>query len=403
VMDALLTAAARDLAAGDVLAALGRIALRTDPPALALRGIAMAQLGDLDRARVLLRQAQAAFGRNEAVARARCVVADAEIGLALRELGGASAPLLAAARRLESAHDTGNALQAWLIVARRALLLGRGAEAADALTRLQAYSPPPPLAAMAALTRATLAARALQIPAAWEALDQATRAAQQSGIPALQAEVAQACAALRQPAARCAGQALDLQQVRALLEGPHCVVDGCRRGVWRGGQWRSLARRPLLFALLHALGMAWPAAASRDALIASVFRTHHGDDSHRARLRVEIGRLRRQLPEGTSVASQGDGYRLQVSEESAVTVLDPPFDHAPDVVAALLADGAGWSSSALALALGISQRGVQRALASLQAQGRVHASGQGRSQRWWASPLTGFTTILLLPGLLPDD
>lgn len=402
-MDALLTAAARDLAAGDVLAALGRVALRPDPPALALRGIAMAQLGDLTRARVLLRQAHAAFGRNEAVARARCVVADAEIGLALRELGATSVALLAAARRLERAHDTGNALQAWLIVARRALLLGRGAEASDALSRLQAHTLPPPLEAMAALTRATLAARALQISVASEALGDATRAARQSGIPALQAEVARACAALRQPAARHAGLALDLQQVRALLDGPHCVVDGCRRGVWRGGQWRSLARRPLLFALLRALGAAWPAVAARDALIASVFRTRHGDDSHRARLRVEIGRLRRQLPDGVSLTSHADGYRLELSAESAVIVLEPPFDDDPDVVAALLADGAGWSSSALALALGISQRGVQRALAGLQAQGRVRASGQGRAQRWRAAPLTGFTTMLLLPGLLPDD
>jgi hypothetical protein len=50
-MDSLITAAARALAAGDPLGALKRVALREDAPALALRGIAMAQLGDLARAR----------------------------------------------------------------------------------------------------------------------------------------------------------------------------------------------------------------------------------------------------------------------------------------------------------------------------------------------------------------
>ena len=402
-MDALLTAAARNLAAGDVLAALGKVSLRSDPPALALRGIAMAQLGELARARVLLRQAHAAFARTEGVARARCVVADAEIGLALRELSGSSAALLAAARRLEAAQDSANALQAWLILARRALLLGRGADATGALDGVRGPPLPPGLAAMAALTRTTLAARALQIPLAEQALQEATQAAQQSGIAALQEEVSQASAELRKPAARCAGKALDLQQVRVLLDGPHCVVDGCRRGVWNAGRWQSLARRPLLFTLLCALGTAWPEDLSRDALIASVFRTRHGDDTHRVRLRVEIGRLRKLLPEGVTVASTREGYRLEVGEGRRVSVLDPPFDDASATVAALLSDGAGWSSSALALALGISQRGVQRALADLQAQGRVRPSGQGRTQRWRAMPLTGFTTILLLPRLLPGD
>lgn len=402
-MDALLTAAARNLAAGDVLAALGKVSLRSDPPALALRGIAMAQLGELARARVLLRQAHRAFGRNEGVARARCVIADAEIGLALRELGGSSTALLAAARRLDAAHDSANALQAWLIRARRALLLGRGADATAALDHVQGQPMPPALAAMAALTRATLAARALQIPAAEQGLREATLAAQQSGIAALQEEVSQASAELRKPAARYAGRALDLQQVRALLDGPYCVVDGCRRGVWHAGRWQSLARRPLLFTLLRALAAAWPEAASRDALVASVFRTRHGDDTHRVRLRVEIGRLRKLLPEGATVASAGAGYRLDVDDGLGVAVLDPPFDDATAAVAALLADGAAWSSSALALALGISQRGAQRALADLQAQGQVRATGRGRTQRWRAMPLTGFTTILLLPRLLPGD
>jgi hypothetical protein len=67
-MDSLITAAAQALTAGDPLGALNRVALRDDAPALALRGIAMAQLGDLPRAKQLLRNAARAFGPRAAVA-----------------------------------------------------------------------------------------------------------------------------------------------------------------------------------------------------------------------------------------------------------------------------------------------------------------------------------------------
>ncbi len=402
-MDALLTAAARNLADGDVLSALGKVALRADPPALALRGIAMAQLGELNRARILLRQARAGFGRSEAVARARCVVAEAEIALALRELGGTTLALKAAARRLQAGHDTPNALQAWLIVARRALLLGRREEALEALASLQGQPLPPALAAMRALTIAALAARALQIDHAAAALEEATAAARQAGIAALLAEVSDAQHQLAQPAARCAGQALGLAQARRLLDGTGYVVDGCRHALWHRGQSYPMARRPLLFALLCQLGRAWPEAVPRERLIAEVFRTRHGDDTHRVRLRVEMGRLRAQLPTGLVVIATATGYALQAAEGVAVVVLDPPLEGAAGAVAALLADGAAWSSSALALALDSHQRGVQRALAALQDEGRAYPVGQGRAQRWRATPLTGFTTILLLPRLLPGD
>ncbi|HEU5194094.1 MAG TPA: helix-turn-helix domain-containing protein, partial [Methylomirabilota bacterium] len=86
-MDTLIAAAAHALAAGDPLGALKRIALRDDAPALALRGIAMAQLGDFVRAKRLLRRAARTFPPSEAVARARCVVAEAEIALVSRDLG----------------------------------------------------------------------------------------------------------------------------------------------------------------------------------------------------------------------------------------------------------------------------------------------------------------------------
>lgn len=406
-MDALITAAARALAAGDVLGALGKVALRSDPSALALRGIAMARLGELTRARALLRQAQRGFGQEDGVARSRCVVAEAEVALALRDLAGSTAALQTAAQYLEDHHDPANALQAWLVVARHAVLLGRAKVAQEALARLRGAALPPALAAMAGLTQAALALRSLQVEAAYAALQAAAVAAGHSGIPALQAEVAQACAELTRPAARLhmssGEQMLDLRQVAAVLVGPGCVVDGCRHGVWKDGQWRALARRPLLFAVLSVLAQAWPGDVSREALIADAFRTAHGDDSHRARLRVDIGRLRTLLRGWLVFEATPRGYRVRPADDGALAVLLPPVAGDVAAVAALLADGAAWSSSALALALGTGQRSVQRALSDLLQAGRVHPHGQGRAQRWRALPLSGFTTALLLPPLLPGD
>lgn len=406
-MDSLLAAAARALAAGDVLTALGHVALRGDPPALALRGVAMAQLGELERARELLRLAQRGFGRSEVTARARCVVAEAEVALAQRDLAGATTPLLHAAQALQARGDLHNALQAWSILARRGLLLGQRQEAANALAHLQGHALVPALAAMAALTDAALAACALQVPQAQQALQRATDAARASGIAALQAEVAQACRQLAQPAARRRGQGLDLPLdlagVQRLLESPACVIDGCRRGVWRGGRWHSLARRPLLFTLLQALGQAWPGDADRDALIAVVFRTRYGDHTHRARLRVDIGRLRRALQGMLEIEATEAGYRLRAPADTVVAVLAPPHDGEPAALEALLGDGAAWSTSSLALAVGASQRTVQRELVALEGAGRVRCHGRGRAQRWLGAPLVGFTTILLLPASLPGD
>ncbi|WP_312325380.1 helix-turn-helix domain-containing protein [Stenotrophomonas sp.] len=406
-MDSLLTAAARALAAGDVLTALGHVSLRGDPPALALRGVAMAQLGELERARELLRQAQRGFGRDEVLARARCVVAEAEVALALRDLAGSSTPLLAAALALQTRGDPHNAQQAWLILARRALLLGRPQEALTALAQVRARAQAPALAAMAALTEAALAACALQVPQAEAALLLAADAAQASGIAALQAEVAHASGQLAQPAARRLGEGaatpLDLAAVQRLLASPACVIDGCRRGVWQSGQWRSLARRPLLFALLRALGQAWPGDVDRDQVIAEVFRTHAGDHTHRARLRVDIGRVRAAVQGLLEIEATDTGYRLRAPAGIDVAVLVPPRDGEPAALEALLADGAAWSTAALALAVGASQRTVQRELAALEAEGAVRSHGRGRAQRWLGTPLAGFTTILLLPASLPGD
>ena len=252
-MDSLIAASARALAAGDVLVALKHVALRDDPPALALRGIAMAQLGELARARDLLRRARRGFGTHEVLARGRCAVAEAEVSLAMRELGGSSRPLQATAMLLDARGDQANAMQAWLILARRLLLLGKLQDAAVALARLDGRQMPPALAAMTGLTSAALALRTLQVTEARVALKHAREEAGNAGIPALQAEVEDACIRLDQPAARCVGAATDhalrIDQAQALLESGALIVDACRRGVRVGQSWQSLARRPWCLAL----------------------------------------------------------------------------------------------------------------------------------------------------------
>jgi hypothetical protein len=406
-MDSLIAASARALAEGNVLVALKHVALRDDPSALALRGIAMAQLGDLARARELLRRARGGFDAHEVLARARCGLAEAEVALAMRELGGSTRPLLAIGMLLEARGDHANALQAWLILARRLLLLGKLQDAADALARLDGRPMPAALAAMAGLTAAALALRQLQVTTAREALERARVAAGAAGIPPLQAEVEDACAKLDQPAARCVSAGMDqplrIDQVLVVLQSDALIVDACRRGIRGGERWQSLARRPVLFALARALAEAWPAAVERDALIRQVFGMRHCDETLRARLRVEIGRLRALIAAEARIEATADGFGLLPRMATKVIVLAPPIEGEQAALAALLADGAGWSTSALALALGTSQRSVQRALVELETAGRVRSSGRGRAQRWRSMPLTGFTTILLLPAALPID
>jgi len=406
-MDSLIVAAARALAAGDMLGALKRVALRDDPPALALRGIAMAQLGEHPRARELLRRAARGFGTHEELARARCVVAEAEVALAMRDLGGSPRALAAASATLEARADRANALQARLIEVRRLLLLGRLDEAAAALARLDARGLPPSLAAVAELAAAELALRSLRTGAAQAALARAHEAADRARVPALLAEVAEALASLDRPAARrlFAGgeQALRLDEVATLLASGALVVDACRRGLRAGAAWRPLTRRPVLFALARALAEAWPDDVDRQALIACAFRTRRPDETHRARLRVEIGRLRALVAGLASIEATARGFVLRPRDGRSVVVLAPPIDGDQASLVALLSDGAAWSTSALALALGASQRTVQRALVELEAAGRVRSIGRARARRWLSPPLAGFTTILLLPAALPPE
>jgi DNA-binding transcriptional ArsR family regulator len=402
-MDSSITAAARALRAGDPLGALKRVALRDDPAALALRGIALAQLGELPRARALLREAGRGFGPREKLARARCATAEAEVALAARELAWPTRALTEALRTFAAHGDRENAAHARLLQLRRLLLLGRVDEAEGACATLALDDAPARLAAVAALIVFEIALRRGRAAPAREALARARTAAERSGIGALRAEVEQAGRTLVLPAARlvAAGEtrSLTLAEVEAVLASPDLVVDGCRRVARLGARVVQLSRRPVLFALLRGLAEAWPGEAQRDELIARAFGARRTNASHRARLRVEVGRLRQELRPLAELRATGGGFLLSPLGDAAVAVvlLSPPIESPDAAVLALLADGEAWSTSALALALGQSQRTVQRALVALEEAGQVRTLGGGRSQRWLSAPVAGFATTLLLP------
>ena len=406
-MDSLITAAARALASGDPLGALKRVALRDDAPALALRGIAMAQLGDLGRAKTLLRSAARAFGPKEALARARCVVAEAEIALVSRDLGQNPKVLETARATLEAHGDRVNAAHARYIAIRRLLLIGQLDEAERMLADLAV----PPLSAASKtvheLVLAGIAVRRLRTREARAALARAKSAARRAAIPALTAEVEIASRVLATPAARLIAPGIQRQlllgEVEVLLASNALVVDARRHAVRQKGRIVSLAKRPVLFALLRGLAEAWPADVPRDALIARAFRLKLADESHRARLRVEVARLRTLLRTLADVHATKRGFALVPCSANKVLVLARLVEEKHAVVLALLADGESWSSSALALALAASQRTVQRALDSLAAAGKVQSFGHGRTRRWMTPPAPGFTTTLLLPAPLPID
>ncbi len=406
-MDSLITAAARALAAGDPLGALKRVALRDDAPALALRGIAMAQLGDLARAKALLRSAARAFGPKETMARARCVVAEAENARVTRDHGRPAKALDAARVTLEQHGDRTNAAHARNLAVRRLLLIGRLDEAEGMLGELDPTPLPPAARAAYELVVAGVAIRRLQTKAARAALARAARAAREADIPALTAEVQSASLVLGTPAARLIARGeerpLLLEEVEALLASGALVVDACRHVVRDAATVVSLATRPVLFALLRALGEAWPGDVPRSALLARAFGAKFADESHRARLRVEVGRLRAELRKLADVSATKRGFALAPRRAREVVVLAPPVDERHAAVLAFLADGESWSSSALAIALGASPRTVQRALEELAAAGKVQSFGRGRARRWMTPPVPGFPTTLLLPGPLPSD
>jgi hypothetical protein len=406
-MDSLITAAARSLAAGDPLGALKHVALRDDPPALALRGIAMAQLGDFIRAKMLLRSAARAFGPREVVARAKCLVAEAEVAFASRDLGWSPKSLDAARLTLETHGDHVNAAHARYLEIRRLLLIGRLGEAERALAQMDSASLPPALRTVHDLMVAGIAMRRVKAKEARAALTRAEGASRDARIPALSAEVESAWREMNAPAARLITNGDDrlilLGDVEAVLASAALVIDGVRQLVRGDGRVVSLARRPVLFALVRALAEAWPDDVPRDTLIMRAFESKFTDESHRARLRVEVARLRTAIRSLADVRATTRGFELLPRRARKVVVLARPVEDEHATVLALLADGESWSSSALALALGTSQRTVQRALDTLGVAGKVESFGRGRARRWITPPIPAFTTSLLLPAPLPAD
>src|SRR5258705_7806418 len=355
-MDSLITAAARALAAGDPLGALKRVALRDDAPALALRGIAMAQLGDLVRAKALVRRAARAFGPKEAVARARCVVAEAEIALVSRDLGWPAKTLDAARATLEEHGDRVNAAHARYLEVRRLLLIGRIDEAERTLAELDPASLPPASRTVHELVVAGIGMRRIRTKAARGALARAARAARAARIPALTAEVEHTRLVLNTPAARLIASGeerlLLLEDVEGLLASKAFIVDACRHVVRHAGTVISLAKRPVLFALARALGEACPGDVPRDALIVRAFGSKLSDESHRARLRVEVGRLRSAIRALADVRATKRGFALAPRRARKVVVLARPVEEEHAAVLAFLADGEAGSRSALYIAHG---------------------------------------------------
>jgi DNA-binding transcriptional ArsR family regulator len=404
-MDSLVTAAARALKAGDPLGALKRIALRDDAPALALRGIAMAQLGEFAKANVLLRRAARSFGPRERVERARCVTAQAEVALASRDLRWPTHALDEARRTFGALGDHDNRLHAALLQIRRLLLLGRVTEAGAALDNLDLRAAPAMLTARGELVAFEIALRRGHTAPARAALARARAAADRSSIDPLCAEVDRAERTLALPAARLiAGgeeRPLVLAEVETVLASQHLIVDACRRAARSGRREVRLARRPVLFALLRALAEAWPGEATREILCERAFRARRMNETHRARLRVELGRLRAALRPLARIEATRRGFALTPIDGRAIVVLAPPIDGPAGSILALLEGGESWSTSALAHALGAGQRTVQRVLRELEEAAAVRAVGRGRSRRWLAPALGGFATNLLLPGALP--
>ena len=330
-----------------------------------------------------------------------------KVALASRDLGWAAKTLDAARGTLEAQGDRINAAHARYLEARRLLLIGRLDEAEAKLTEIDAAPLPPALRAIHALVLAGIALRRLRTKDARTALARAERAAREAHIPALLAEVETAGRMLTTPAARSIARGTErpllLEDVEKLLASKALVIDACRYAVCRGDKTVSLAGRPVLFALARALGEAWPEDVPRDVLLARGFGAKFTDDSHRARLRVEIGRLRAKLRPLARIDATPRGFALAPLRAKELVVLARPVEEEHAAVLAFLADGESWSSSALALALGASQRSVQRALDALAASGKVQSFGRGRARRWLTPPVPGFTTTLLLPAPLPGD
>jgi tetratricopeptide (TPR) repeat protein len=400
-VDTPLAAAARALSLGDALSALKWLGRRTDAPARAMRGAALSQLGEFARARTQLRAALRALGPADGLLRARCLAAQAEIALALGDLRWSAEPVTRVVAELKAAGDARNAAYLQLVAARAALRVGRPADA-EKLLRHARFAPAAPLErAFAELVRVELAAKRGDAEMLMSALASALAAAEQAGIPALVMEVEAIRDRYPGPraviTARGKARTASFCEVCTLAHSADVVIDGGRREVRSSGECLSLARKPILFEVLRALAGAWPDAVPRDALIARVFGARRPNESHRIRLRVEIGRLRKLVRPRLGVLAAGPGYRLSTTVE---VLLVMPLEESPaSRLLSLMHGGEAWSASSLALALDVSERTVQRSLGALQRAGKVGPTGNGRGRRWVR--LLEIPTDLLLPPRRP--
>jgi len=365
----------------------------------------MAQLGELSLSRKLLSRAARAFRGRDPGAYARCVAAEAEVLLECRDLAAAGKSLETALTLLDACEDRENAWFCRLQLSRRLVLVGRLGDADRDLSRLERKGIPPRMRALAELLAADIAVRRIRPDQARAALERALAAAVSSGIAALVAEVRRKLRELEAPVGTLSEQGAErlvtLQDVAKLAASPDVLVDTCRREVREGKVAVPLLGRPVLLALARALGEAWPHDAHREALIQAAFGGLRPTESIRARLRVEIGRLRRALAPIAEVNATARGFALAPRSGRAVRVLHPPTGGDAGALRALLSGGEPWSTGALAEALGTSARTVQRALLELEKSGSARAIGKGRARRWVAADLPGFATSLLLVARLP--
>jgi hypothetical protein len=387
------TEAALALASGDALRALGYVGTLDDAESLLLRGIAYAQLGDLDMARRTLDRVEA----GAPLTIARVEAARAEIDLAAGKAGTALRAARVAADTLERLGDRQNAAMQRLVASRALVLLGDLDEAWRSIT-----DAPSELGPVAALVKAEVAMRRLRASEATQALAVAARSSHGllvRAVAAMQADLARPVARLHD---RGAVRDVTLAGVEAASAGEAFLLDACRRLVRAGRATVPMTRRPVLFDLLLALGSSWPHGVDRDELVRKVFGARRPNDTHHVRLRVEVGRLRKALAGLASVeatrARGNPGYAL--SSTRPVLVLLPLTDDESATVASLLGDGAAWSAQDLAEHAGMSKRTVLRALAPLVASGRVVRTGRGKETRY-ASSAGRIASRMLLLGLVP--
>jgi hypothetical protein len=389
------------LARGDALRALSLVGRADTALGLTLRGVAYAQLGDLEMARRSLERALSMADDDGTRARARAALV--EITLATGDPGATARAARASADELDALGDTRNAVMQRLVVARAEVLLGRLGEARRAVLEVLAT---PDLAAdvraVASLAQAEIAIRDLAPTEARDALTRARRALEQSPQELLSRALEGVERELSLPVARIEERGIarsaDLFAIEKACAGEVLLVDACRRLVIGGRATVPLSRRPIVFALLLALARAWPGSIPRDELIEQAFDARRINPSHRSRLRVEVGRLREVLDGlAAGAIATKDGYAL--SSEREVVVLLPPSDDDAARAALLLGDGASWSAQGLAEHVGVSKRTAQRILGSLVESGRAVRTGDGKNVRY-ARPGAPIASRMLLLGLI---